>query len=83
MQQQIDFIFNDQRQNTLNRILRFETIGSDFSRLTDDLNIPNYLTMLNESRIKNKSYRHYYTSFSRKCVQDCFESDINHFQYSF
>tara|TARA_R110000824_G_scaffold127917_1_gene288568 strand:- start:153 stop:725 length:573 start_codon:yes stop_codon:yes gene_type:complete len=67
---------------SLDFIGRLESIDSDFSDLRLRLGIVAPLPHLNKSK-RDKNYQQYYSSHSRKLVEDTFKIDIDAFNYEF
>lgn len=68
-------------QLAVDRIVRYETLKSDFAVLCDELGIEADLPHVNQS--KRKPYQEYYTAKSRAVVEALYRDDIDRFGYSF
>jgi Sulfotransferase family len=66
----------------VNRILRFETLGDDFNRLCQELNIPS-TPLPQYNRSQREHYSNYYDKKLSKLVRKRFAIEIERFGYTF
>jgi hypothetical protein len=80
-QQQVDWLIDKNGEIAVNDLIRFESINSDFKRISEKIGINNALPHLNQTR--KEDYRKYYDSESIEIVGRWFHLDILKFNYSF
>ncbi len=80
--EQIDFLRETDGTIVADEILRFETLKKDFEKIRTRFSHASELPKVGFTNHK-KSYQEYYTSSSRKIIEDLFATDIEYFGYSF
>jgi hypothetical protein len=79
---QKDFITDEQGNNIVDFVGRFERIADDFQQLCRLLQLKNVaLPHVNAS--KHVDYRKYYSNKTRDLIEECFREDIDAFGYAF
>lgn len=74
------FILDDQGEQIVDFVGRFESLQQDFSTVCDRIGINASLPFLNASKRK-KDWRNYFTDETRDLVADLFAADIQRFGY--
>ncbi len=75
------FILDDDGQQIVDFVGRFETLQQDFQTVCEKIGVTAELPFLNASKRK-QDWRDYYTDETRSLVEELFEADIQRFGYS-
>lgn len=81
LEQQYKFIYDQERNISVDFIGRFETIHSDFDKLSRIINTNLVLPHKNESIHRN--YKEYYSTRTKKIITKRYQNDIELFQYQY
>ena len=80
---QIAYLRDQSGSQAVEKILRFETIGDDFSAFMRDLGHGEVSLTVRGHAGRKRDYRDYYDAASRSLVEQAFGEDIDAFEYSF
>ena len=70
--------------NNLDYVGRYENLQQDWVYIAEKLDLPYELPLLNERQTKQHyHYREYYTTLSRKIVEERYQKDLEVFEYEF
>lgn len=75
------FILDDDGQQIVDFVGRFETLQQDFQTVCEKIGVTAELPFLNASKRK-QDWRDYYTDETRSLVEELFDADIQRFGYS-
>ncbi|NJO16151.1 MAG: sulfotransferase family protein [Thioploca sp.] len=76
------FVCDEEGRLLVNKILRFETLSTDFLTLAKEISFEGHLSQVNAS-IREQNYRSYYNEDLKKQVTDRFKVDLDYFGYDF
>jgi hypothetical protein len=78
---QVEWLKDLNGQILFDKIIRFESLASDYAQVAEQLGLKSDLPHLNST--ERTAYREFYSPESRKLVEDWFKEDIELFGYRF
>jgi uncharacterized protein YozE (UPF0346 family) len=78
---QKNFVTDDSGKVIVDFIGRYENLSEDFQIVCDKLNLNASLPHANKSQ--RKTYQKYYNPHTRKVLEECYQEDIEFFNYTF
>lgn len=70
-------------QLIVDRVMRFETLDSDFWAVAEMLDMPSAVTLPKLNATVRQHYRNYYTPLSKRRAESIFQRDLANFGYHF
>ena len=78
---QKDFVTDESGKVIVDFIGRYENLSEDFQTICDKLKLDTSLPHANKSQ--RKTYQKYYNPHTKKLLEECYQEDINFFDYTF
>ncbi|MET0013491.1 MAG: sulfotransferase family 2 domain-containing protein [Sedimenticola sp.] len=81
--QQVDFVLDCRGDLGVDRVLRFESLASDFLNMCEEWGLGEISLPHAGKQTDSSDYRDLYTAVSREVIESMYKDDIEFFDYSF
>ena len=79
---QVDFLYDDEGNCLVDKIIKYENINREFGEVLSELGLPE-MKLPHENKSRRKHYSQYFDSVTKEMVREIYQADISTFDYEY